>query len=157
MPSVSDFLMDVELSCGSSGSEYQSNFNLGLNDSWSAAFVSYYVKKFNATDILPVSSRCSDFINKSMSDTVNCTWSSNGKGRTYIPVKGDVVAISWSHSDQKVVEKLGVVLRTNSDSGSIDVVIGDYGSTGPRNSTVRLVSFNTSSPCLLGYVHPKWE
>lgn len=150
-----EFANYVETQCGNTGQQYQSYMGLKPNDPWSAALVSTCAQRLGiSSTVIPKSTRCTQISDLVASGSELHEWvQGNGVKK---PKAGDIACIRWDSSDN-ACNCVGVVTSYNSVEDTVDVAIGDFGSTGSRNSKVRLVTYSRSLSCIQGYVRPDWS
>lgn len=155
MSPAEKFVLEAESRCGSSGTLYQSRMRLSINDSWSASFVSCCAEEAGCASVVPKVTKCQDIVSLGTSSSFENTgiWVSNDS----VPEVGDVVLFVWSSNLSNRADKLGIVKSYNKDTENIEVVVGDYGTAGSANSTVRLLTYNKQFSCIKGYFRPNWS
>lgn len=155
MSPAEKFVLKAESKCGSSGALYQSRMRLSSNDAWSATFVSCCAEDSGCSSVIPKVVKCQDIVSVGTSSSFanTGTWLSNDS----VPEVGDVVLFVWSSNLSNRADKLGIVKSYDKDTENIEVVVGDYGTTGSANSTVRLLTYNKQFSCIKGYFRPNWS
>lgn len=157
-----EFAQLAESKCGSDASWSRSKMGLGPNTSWSAAFVSSCAQELGVLgSVVPKSTKCQDIAdNGTSSDSVTFPgeWLPGpAEGQESVPESGDVVLVTWSSNPTNRADLVGIVKSHNSSDSTVDVVFGDYGSTGSNNSKVRMITLNDNFTCIKGYFRPAWK
>lgn len=149
----------AETQCGSKGFKYQSFMNQNKNDSWSASFVSFCNSECAVPDtFIPKTSRCQDICDSATSNDKKSTWVPGPcQGAESNPEPGDVVVFDWTSTNKHRADCVGIVTSYDVENECFEVVIGDSGSTGPSNSTVRMFTYSKKFSCIKGYIRPRWE
>ena len=150
-----EFASYVETQCGNSGKQYQAHMNLKSNDSWCAALISTCAQRLGiSSTVIPKATRCTQIRDLADSNSALHEWIEQGSVRK--PKPGDIACIRWDSSSNPC-NCVGVVTSYNSNDETVDIAIGDFGSTGSQNSKVRLVTYSESLSCIQGYVRPDWS
>lgn len=150
-----EFASYVETQCGNSGKQYQAYMNLKPNDSWCAALISTCAQRLGISSaVIPKATRCTQIRDLADSNSALHEWIEQGSAGK--PKPGDIACIRWDSSSNSC-NCVGVVTSYNSKDETVDIAIGDFGSTGSKNSKVRLVTYSDSLSCIQGYVRPDWS
>mgnify|MGYP004505395525 CR=1 FL=1 len=150
-----EFASYVETQCGNSGKQYQVYMNLKPNDSWCAALISTCAQRLNiSSTLIPKATRCAQIRDLADSNSTLHEWIDQGSVKK--PKPGDIACIRWD-SSSNTCNCVGVVTSYNSNAETVDIAIGDFGSTGSKNSKVRLVTYSDSLSCIQGYIRPDWS
>lgn len=157
MSYAEEFVRVAESKCGSSGSGYKSKLGLKSNDSWSAAFVSCCAQECDVLSVIPKVTKCQDIVTLGTSESFSNTGTWVASSSTAYPEVGDIALFVWSSNISNRADKLGIVKSYNKETDSLDVVLGDYGTTGSSNSTVRLITYSRQFSCIKGYFRPAWN
>lgn len=156
------FAQVAESKCGKRASEFRSKYNLPKNSSWSAAFVSACADECEVLGVVvPKSLKCQDIADNGTNSekvTYSGSWIPGAcEGGEGAPEPGDVALINWSSDPSSRADSAAIVTSYDEDSDSVSLVIGDYGTAGSNNSSVRMTTYSRSFKCLKGYFRPAWN
>lgn len=155
-----EFAQFAESQCGKGASEFRSNMGLGKNSAWSAAFVSSCAKKCDVSgSVIPKVTTCQDLADKGVSKKYvsNPGTLVSSTASSVVPQPGDVALFVWSSKSEERADSVGVVRSYDPSTDTVEVVVGDCGSTGSNNSKVRMVTYSKSFSCIKGYFRPSWD
>lgn len=147
----------AELHCGDKGTKYQSKYGLGKNDAWSVAFVNSCAQECKVLgQVIPETKSCNDYV--SQFNEKQGTWIPGPSyGKEPVPRTGDVIVFVGSSNCKDRADSVGIVTSYNSKNFTVTAAIGDFGTKGSSNSTVRLMTYQTSISTIKGYYRPNWN